>query len=95
MTTQRNISWHKASNRWCAYGNFMGKRKHIGLFDTETDAALAAEKFKVENDIEIADGAPFCLRVLYLEGRLVWRQQNDPPWVIRNWHTGDSRTEGC
>lgn len=69
-----NVSRHKATGRWCAYGNFNGKRFHLGLFSTPDEAAAAVVRFKVERDIELDDRAPIAQRVEYSAGLLVWKQ---------------------
>lgn len=74
MKARPNISWHKVTGRWCAYGNLMGVRKHLGLFETEAAADAAAAEFKRANDIESGDAAPFLSRVVYRDGNLYWRQ---------------------
>lgn len=35
------VSWHKQSKRWTANGSLKGKRKYLGIYDTEIEAALA------------------------------------------------------
>ena len=43
----KNVTWHKAANKWAAQIRYMGKRKHLGVFDDAKDAdefaTLAAE----------------------------------------------------
>lgn len=37
----KGVSWHKAARKWVAYINYNYRRIHLGVFDTEVDAALA------------------------------------------------------
>ena len=43
----KGVSWSKSVNKWVAYVNIDGKRKHLGCFDDiqdATEARLASEK---------------------------------------------------
>jgi hypothetical protein len=42
----RGVSWHRASQRWRAQARVAGKHVHIGVFDTEEEAARAAAEFR-------------------------------------------------
>lgn len=37
----KGVAWSRAIKKWTAYISSEGKRKHIGVFDSEIDAALA------------------------------------------------------
>lgn len=37
----KGVSWHKASSKWSAYIKWGGKKKHLGLYALEEDAARA------------------------------------------------------
>lgn len=74
MKATPNSSFHKASGRWCAYVSLTGKRRHLGLFDTQGEADAAVHDFKIANDIEIDESADMRARVVYVGGLLVWRQ---------------------
>lgn len=39
----KNVTWHKAANKWAAQIRYLGKRKHLGVFDDVEDAAEFAE----------------------------------------------------
>jgi hypothetical protein len=39
-SSYKGVSFHKASGRWVAQIGMNGKRKHLGLFGTECEAAL-------------------------------------------------------
>jgi hypothetical protein len=43
----KNVTWHKATNKWAAQIRYAGKRKHLGLYEDASDAnefaMLAAE----------------------------------------------------
>ena len=44
-----NVSFHKKTSKWRAYGDIKGlRKKHIGLFDTEEEAYEAFQKAKQE-----------------------------------------------
>jgi hypothetical protein len=42
------VSFDKRSNKWLAYINLFGKRKHIGYFVNEIDAAIAYNELAIE-----------------------------------------------
>lgn len=42
----KGIHWHKSKNKWEASSYVNGKRKYVGAFDNEQDAAIALYKFK-------------------------------------------------
>ena len=44
------VSWHKASNKYCASVNEFNKQKHLGLFDNEIDAF---RKYKQAKEYQI------------------------------------------
>ena len=44
----KNVSWRKDYNKWIAYLQINGKRKHLGYFNNEYDAHLAVERAKKE-----------------------------------------------
>jgi AP2 domain len=46
------VSWNKQNSKWRANFNLHGKQKHIGLFDSETDAAQAYNKYVTDNGIQ-------------------------------------------
>lgn len=45
----RGVAWHKASNKWRAYGQLNGKHYQIGVFYLEEDAAKAASEWRAQN----------------------------------------------
>ncbi len=40
----KGVSWHKASNKWCAKIRFNGESIHLGVFKNERDAAKVYDK---------------------------------------------------
>lgn len=44
----RGVTWHKASNRWAAKIRVNGVDRHIGLFRSLADAAVAVEQARKE-----------------------------------------------
>lgn len=74
MKATPGVSWHAASGKWCAYVNHAGARNNLGLFSVQAEAEAAVLSFKKARDIEIDERAPIESRVIYADGRLVWRQ---------------------
>ena len=47
----KGVSWHKATNKWVSYIKINGKKKHLGLFTSEEEAAEAYQNaLKIYND---------------------------------------------
>jgi hypothetical protein len=44
----RGVYWNRQKNKWHAQGQRLGRKQHIGYFDTEEDAARAASKWRSE-----------------------------------------------
>lgn len=44
----KGVSWNKARNKWSAQITVNGKKKHLGFFVDETQAALAYDKYAKE-----------------------------------------------
>lgn len=42
----RGVSWHKAAQKWQAYATLHQKRVHLGLFDSEEEAARVAADYR-------------------------------------------------
>lgn len=47
------VHFHKASRQWVALCSQLGKDYHIGLFDSEIDAAMARDQFARDNGIKV------------------------------------------
>lgn len=45
----KGVHWHKQNRRWVAAGRFQSKSRHIGIFDTKEEAALAYQEFAKRN----------------------------------------------
>lgn len=50
----KGVSWHRDCGKWVAQINFNGKRKHIGLFTTAIEAALAYDRAAIERGQDFA-----------------------------------------
>ena len=48
----RGVSFHKQHKKWQAYISVNNKRKHLGLFNTAFDAAIAYDAYVIENNLE-------------------------------------------
>lgn len=58
----KGVSWNKYHNKWKAQISVNGKRKHIGYFDNDLDAAVAYDKNATEYYKEFAYlNSPFLL----------------------------------
>ena len=44
-STYKGVSWDKTNNKWVSYIQINGKRKSLGYFDDEEDAAHVYDKF--------------------------------------------------
>jgi hypothetical protein len=42
----RGVYWHNKARKWYAQGSWAGVRKHLGLFETEEEAAQAYHRFR-------------------------------------------------
>lgn len=51
-STYRGVCFFKRIGRWIAYITISGKRKHLGYFDTEEEAAQARDAYIVQNNLE-------------------------------------------
>jgi hypothetical protein len=51
------VHWDKHANKWVAYINISGKRKHLGLFKDLAKAIACRKKANVENDYHANHGA--------------------------------------
>ncbi len=58
----KGVSWHKQSQKWCAQISVDCKRKHIGLFESEVQAAVAYNNAAICHYAEFA-----CLNVIPLD----------------------------
>lgn len=45
----RGVSWAKREKKWLASAYVAGRNRHIGYFDLEEDAALAAHAYRAEH----------------------------------------------
>jgi hypothetical protein len=45
----RGVAWHKATGKWAAYATAGGRKHHLGLFDSEREAADVAAAFRAEH----------------------------------------------
>lgn len=50
----KGVGWHKSTNKWCAYIRKENNQFHLGLFNTEIEAAIAYNKKAVELHGEFA-----------------------------------------
>lgn len=50
----KGVSWNKRDKKWCSRITINGKRKHIGYFDSEIDAARAYDDAAIESFGEFA-----------------------------------------
>ncbi len=46
------VCFHKQNNKWKAQCSLNGKRKHIGMYKTEIEAAIAYNNFIRENNLD-------------------------------------------
>jgi hypothetical protein len=47
----RGVSWNRDRKSWVAYSSLSGKRKALGYFPTETDAASAVAQFRRDHGL--------------------------------------------
>ena len=47
----KGVSFHKASSKWRASISLNSKKKHLGFFTTKEEAALAYNKYVIENSL--------------------------------------------
>lgn len=45
----KGVSYHKATGKWMAYGQYKGKNNYLGVYKTPEEAAQTAKKFRLEN----------------------------------------------
>lgn len=45
----RGVTWDKARGKWLAAGTLNGRRRHIGRFDSEEEAGVAAAEWRREH----------------------------------------------
>lgn len=50
----KGVSWHKSSKRWQSTITILGKKKHLGYFDNECEAAIECNKAVKEHHKEFA-----------------------------------------
>lgn len=48
-STFRGVAWHAATQLWQAWGKLNGEQVHLGLYDNELGAAVAAEAYRREH----------------------------------------------
>lgn len=48
------VTWNKRAKKWMVYITNNGKQKHLGYFDSETDAAKAYNRAAIERDGKFA-----------------------------------------
>jgi len=57
------VSWYKRTRKWAAQINFKGKRKHLGYFSSEIEAARAytdASSYFENNCTSLTDSNQLC-----------------------------------
>lgn len=47
----RGVSWNSARRSWVAYSSIGGKRKALGYFSTETEAAATVRQFRADHGL--------------------------------------------
>lgn len=50
----KGVSWHPINKYWVCKVQFNGKRKHLGIFESEADAAKTYDEFASKNFGEFA-----------------------------------------
>lgn len=48
----RGVSWHKNSNKWTSKISVNKKRIHLGYFNDKIEAAIAYDKYVIDNNLE-------------------------------------------
>ena len=61
-STYKGVCWHANKCKWIAYINADDKRKHLGYFDNEVQAAVAYNNAAINHYVEFA-----CLNVVPIE----------------------------